>query len=198
MKLWSIALLSALTTTSAFAQSGITLGNPAYGGTGCPAGTASVTLSPDARALSILFDQYVAEAGSFTGRRIDRKSCNIAIPVNLPQGYSVSVLEVDYRGFNSIPTGGRTQFNVEYFFAGQSGPRYSKVFTDRNNGDYTLTNTLIASAIVWSPCGAQVNLRTNSSIMATANTRNEQTMITVDSQDVTAGILYTLQWRSCR
>lgn len=198
MKMWSLAILSAFAATSAMAQSGISLGNPSYGGTGCPAGSASVTLSPDATALSMLFDSYTAEAGGTTGRVIDRKSCNIAVPVNVPGGFSVSVISVDYRGFNAVPAGGRNTFNVEYFFAGATGPRFQKVFAGPQNSDYLLTNTLIASALVWSPCGAQVNLRTNSSIQAQTNNFGQQALMTVDSVDITAGIIYKLQWRQCR
>ena len=39
-----------------FAVDGITLGEPGYGGTGCPSGSVSATLSPDATSLSLLFD----------------------------------------------------------------------------------------------------------------------------------------------
>src|SRR5258708_1302919 len=83
----------------------VRLGNPEYGGSGCPAGSAAVAVSPDARALSILFDQFIAEAGGDTGRSITRKTCNLAVPVHIPQGYSVSIFQIDYRGFNSLPYG---------------------------------------------------------------------------------------------
>ncbi len=59
-----IALLVGLMfagTASAQAQQ-ITLGQPGYGGTGCPAGSVSVTLSPDQTSLSLLFDGYIVEA----------------------------------------------------------------------------------------------------------------------------------------
>src|SRR5210317_1389202 len=80
----------------------IFLGVPGYGGNGCPAGSASVTLSPDAKSLSIIFDEFITE----TNRRkpIDRKSCNLAIPVHVPQGLSVSIIDIDYRGFVSLPS----------------------------------------------------------------------------------------------
>ncbi|NDG85880.1 MAG: DUF4360 domain-containing protein, partial [Proteobacteria bacterium] len=70
----------------------IRLGTPTYQGTGCPLGTVSAQLSPDARSLSILFGQFQAEAGGMTGKTVDRKACNVAIPVNVPGGYSVSVI----------------------------------------------------------------------------------------------------------
>ena len=101
-----------------FAVDGITLGEPGYGGTGCPAGSVSATLSPDATSLSLLFDKYQVAVGGVTNKSFDRKSCNIAIPVRVPQGFSVSILKIDYRGFNQLPQGASSQFNVEYFFAG--------------------------------------------------------------------------------
>ncbi|MBI3534404.1 MAG: DUF4360 domain-containing protein [Deltaproteobacteria bacterium] len=175
----------------------ISLKNPIYGGSGCPSGTASVTLSPDQKSLSVLFDQYVVEVGKNTGRKLDRKSCNLAIPVHIPQGLSVSIYEVDYRGFNSLPMGARSTFNVEYFFAGSRGPMYRRDFFGPLSTDYTISNTLEAGAIVWSSCGADVILRVNSNMLVQTNRWNDQALSTVDSADLTAGLIYQLQWRRC-
>jgi hypothetical protein len=174
----------------------IALGEPGYGGTGCPDGSASVTLSPDAKSLSILFDEYYVEAGGATNKSFDRKSCNIAIPVHVPQGLSVSILQIDYRGYNNIPSGARTTFGVEYFFAGVRGPTFNKTFNGPVDDDYLIRNQLQATALVWSACGADVNLRTNSSIRVQTR-QNKEALATVDSQDVSAAIVYQLQWKQC-
>jgi hypothetical protein len=197
-KLLAIATLAlgAGLSTAALAQDGITLGEPGYGGTGCPGGSVSATLSPDATSLSLLFDEYIVEAGGDTGKKFDRKSCNIAIPVHVPQGLSVSVLSIDYRGYNNVPAGASTQFNVEYFFAGARGPTFTKSFKGPVDEDYLIQNQLTAQATVWSKCGADVNLRTNSSIRVTTK-QNKQALATVDSQDVSAAIVYQLQWKKC-
>lgn len=187
----------ALTAGAAHAQSGIALGQPAYGGTGCPAGSVSAALSPDNTSLSLLFDQYVVEAGQSVGRSFDRKSCNIAIPVHVPNGYSVSVLEVDYRGYNMLPRGASSQFNVEYFFAGRRGPMFTRTFNGALDSDFLLNNTLVASAVTWSACGEDVILRTNSS-MRVQTRGGADAIATVDSQDVNAALVYHLQWRRCR
>lgn len=181
----------------AHADDPITLGQPQMGGSGCPQGTASATLSPDQSALSILFDQFQVNAGGSSGKRFDRKACNIAIPVHVPQGYSISVMQIDYRGFNNLPYGASTRFNVEYFFAGSQGPRYSRNFQGPLNSDYTLSNQLVAQSLVWSECGADVNLRTNASLLTMTNRNYDETMSTVDSADVKASIVYHIQWRRC-
>lgn len=190
------ALLVGSTVAGASYADDIALGQPSYGGTGCPDGTAAATLSPDAKSLSILFDAYYAEAGGATNKSFDRKSCNIAIPVHVPQGISISVLAIDFRGYNNIPSGGKTTFDVEYFFAGIRGPRYTKNFNGPLDDDYLIQNKLQASAMVWSACGADVNLRTNSAIRVQTK-QNKEALATVDTQDVSAGIIYQLQWKSC-
>jgi hypothetical protein len=182
-------------TTLAHADD-IALGEPGYGGTGCPSGSVSTTLSPDTKSLSLLFDAYTVEAGGDTGKSFDRKSCNIAIPVHVPQGLSVSVLQIDYRGYNNVPDGAKTDFNVEYFFAGTRGPSFKKSFKGPIDDDYLIRNKLTAEAMIWSPCGAAVNLRTNSSIRVSTK-HNKQALATVDSEDVNAAIIYQLQWKKC-
>ena len=174
----------------------ISLGEPGYGGTGCPDGTVSVTLSPDQKSLSLLFDQYQVEVGGETGKSFDRKSCNIAIPVHVPQGLSVSILKIDFRGFNHLPNYATSEFNVEYFFAGTRGPAFRRTFKGPLDEDYLINNELKAEAIVWSGCGDDVNLRTNSS-MRVKTSSNREAMASIDSEDVSAAIIYQLQWREC-
>jgi hypothetical protein len=193
---WLAAGIIGFVTSQAEAQ-GIQLGYPAYGGSGCENNTASVTLSPDATQLSILFDQYIVEAGGMTGKSFDRKSCNLRIPVRIPQGYSISVFQGDYRGFTAIPSGGRATFNVEYFFTGSRGPRQVKSFYGPKSQEYTLTDRLGIEALVWSKCGAETILSANTNMTVFSNGRREQAMATVDSADVSAGIVYHIQWRRC-
>jgi len=175
----------------------IQLGQPGYGGNGCPSGTASATVSPDGQSLSIIFDQFITEAGPASGRTLDRKSCNIAIPVHVPNGFSISIFSVDYRGFVSLPAGASAQMSAEYFFAGMQGPRFAKAFRGRIDQDYLFNNQMGVAAQVWSACGADVNLRVNASMMV-RNTSYQDAMATVDSADISAGILYRIQYRRCR
>jgi hypothetical protein len=192
----SILVLSAILLSAPVFADDISLGEPGYGGTGCPAGTVSVTLSPDAKSLSLLFDQYQVAVGGETGKSFDRKSCNIAIPVHVPQGLSVSILKIDFRGFNHLPRSASSQFNVEYFFAGTKGPTFQKKFRGPLDEDYLINNELTAQSIVWSGCGEDVNLRTNSS-MRLSSLYNQEAMASIDSEDINAAIVYQLQWKKC-
>ena len=191
-----VTLATLVLALSAEAQ--IRLGQPSYGGNGCPAGSASVSITDDGKTMSVLFDQFAAEAGNTTGRRIDRKSCNLRVPIKVPQGYSVALIGVDYRGFNAIPgSGAYTEFNAEYFYAGARGPRFSRRFQGPQNNEYLINNKLIATNLVWSQCGAEVIFGINAAATAMANSQMQQTMMIVDSADITAGILYQFSWRRC-
>lgn len=191
-----LVLLTVLLSASFAEAQGLQLGEPQYGGTGCPFGTASVAVSPDQSAISILFDQYVVEAGG--AKAFDRKNCNIAIPVHVPQGYSVSVFAIDYRGFTGLPSGGRAQLNVDYFLAGNGrGVHTSKSFYGPVSTDYLKSDSLGMQAIVWSACGADTILRANTTMLVQSNGRREMAMATVDSADIQAGLIYHIQWRRC-
>ena len=181
------------------AQAQIKLGQPQYGGNGCPSGTASISLTEDGKTMSVLFDQFKAEAGNTTGRRVDRSSCNLRIPVQVPQGYSMALIGIDYRGFNAVPVGGAyTEFNAEYFYAGARGPRFSRRFQGPQSGEYLINNQLVATNLVWSPCGREVIFGINASATAMAPSSMQQTMMVVDSADINAGILYQFSWRRCQ
>ncbi len=189
-------MLGLLLISSVVLADDVSLGIPGYGGTGCPQGSASAVLSPDAKQLSILFDSYSMEAkGSKT---VDRKTCNVAIPIHVPNGLSVSILQVDYRGYNSLPRGGSSELGVEYFFAGVKGPAMTKTFNGALDSDFYVSNKLAATALTWSPCGADVNLRINTSMRVRTNPRGDQAISSIDSIDMSAGLVYLLQFRTCR
>jgi hypothetical protein len=202
MKKLILAAFVSLLGTVSYADD-ITLGEPGYGGTGCPQGTVNTTLTPDKQTLSIIFDQYVAQAGkSVGGSPLSRKSCNLSVPVHVPQGMSVSVLKVDYRGYMFVPKGAMGSFNVEYFLksfsSNNTGPKYFKDFVGPVDTDYLLSNNLTLNAIVWSACGEDVNLRVNTSVTAKTNSKKDDVYASLDSTDVSAGLIYQLQWQKCK
>ncbi|MBF0315846.1 MAG: DUF4360 domain-containing protein [Oligoflexia bacterium] len=193
--LFSLLLFPLVSMSSVLADEpiDIRLGTPTYAGTGCPMGTASARLSPDARSFHILFDQYVAHAGRSAGVALNRKSCNLAIPVAVPPGYSIALYEIDrISGFLSLPSEAEAEFYLEYFFAGSKGPIIHRMWQGPTHQEYFISNIIASSAIVWSPCGQSVNLRMNTNILVKTNSTMEDAMATVER-----GIAGKIQWRFC-
>ena len=158
-----------------------------YGGSGCPENSASVSVSPDGQELSILFDKFAALGNDSTQ---SRKSCNLSIPIQVPQGFQISLYDADYRGYVAPSTTGNLR--AEYFFAGNRGPVFSRTF--RGETDYNVRDSLATIANVWSACGNSVNMRINASMAARGSG-----MATVDSFDLAhRGLVYHIQYRDCR
>ena len=174
-------LLAVATPSSWAATDKLTIGDPDYGGTGCPAGTASATVSPDGQELSVLFDQYVANNG--------RKNCALTIPLHVPNGFQVAIYTMDYRGYVAPRTIGK--FTTDYFFAGQRSTPSTKTFRGETN--YSTRDTIGTMTNVWSRCGDNLNMRINTGMVASG--RGDAS---VDSVDAAAGIIYHIRYRACR
>jgi Domain of unknown function (DUF4360) len=179
------ATIMAAFISPAFAAPKVEILGAGYGGNGCPAGSANVTVSPDGQELTILFDKFIALGNN---ARESRKSCNLSIPIKVPQGFQISLYDADYRGYVAPST---TGLRAEYFFAGGRGP----VFSRRFNGEkqYNVRDSLATVADVWSRCGDSLNMRVNASMSAIG-----QGMATVDSFDLAhRGLVYHIKYRSC-
>ena len=190
MRILSSVILASSMAVSTLSSYGadlndVTLGHPGHAGTGCPSDTVSAVLSPDKKSLSILFDDYQVEAGPSVGKKMDRKNCTLGIPVHIPNGFSVSLIGVDYRGYNYLPSRKASAvFSAEYFFAGIRGPRFTKRFKGMMDDEYILTNKLAVVAQTWSKCGEDVNLRIATAMRLRNMDRHEDALSTVDSVDL--------------
>lgn len=206
MKTFSIIACTTLISTSALANyvemevvpadsdelAPIEIVSYAFNGTGCSAETVAAELTPDKQTLSILFADFIADAGD---TRLARKNCNTSLTLLVPQGLTVGLIGYDYRGFviTEDKPGSRAHYSTEYFFAGFRGPRSTKTFPRGSFEDFLIEDRLQVVAAIWSPCGRDVNLRSNTSVTA----MGEGSYLSVDSLDISSAVEYQLQWRRC-
>jgi hypothetical protein len=180
-------LVSAPITPALASNDKVAILGASYGGSGCPAQSASVSVSPDGQELSLLFDKFIVFGNNASQ---SRKSCNMSIPIQVPQGLQISLYDADYRGYVAPYT--RAALRAEYFFAGNRGPVFQRNFNGETN--YTVRDKLATVANVWSACGDSVNMRVNASMSARG-----QGMATVDSFDLAhRGLVYHIKYRACR
>jgi Domain of unknown function (DUF4360) len=174
------ALMTAV--SPAWAAEKVEIQGASYGGSGCPDKSASVSVSPDGQQLTILFDKFAA-----LGRNPaeSRKSCNVSIPVKVPQGFQISLYGADYRGYVAPATTGKLR--AEYFFAGQKGIVFERQFQGETN--YNVRDSLTTQTNVWSACGDSVNMRVNVSMAAAGNG-----IATVNSRY----LIYHVKYRTCQ
>ena len=177
------ATLALVTGTASAAPSNnsVYFQQPAIAGSGCPAGTATSALTDDGQTLTILFDSYSADPGNVT--------CNIAVPVHVPNGFQVSLMTADYRGFVQ----GKAELRRSYFFAGQTGPSLVTPLASSGGKEYLQRDNMLTMSESFARCGQDVNLRINSRI----RTRTNSSSISVDSLDLNNGMVFHLKYKRC-
>ncbi|MFM6282235.1 MAG: DUF4360 domain-containing protein, partial [Dolichospermum sp.] len=79
-------MIASIGTAFANDQNKVKIVGAGYGGNGCPEGSASVNVSPDGQELTLLFDKFIAEGNK---SQESRKSCNLSIPIQVPQGFQI-------------------------------------------------------------------------------------------------------------
>ncbi|WP_022953811.1 DUF4360 domain-containing protein [Leucothrix mucor] len=170
-------------------------------GAGCPSDSgASVTLAPDKTVVSVIFNEYLAEAGSGTGVTESRIPCNIAISLDIPSGYQTFLIDADFRGAVFLPEDGWAEFTREYFFSGESSP----TLVDRWEGELENDGLQIFDRLEeyggrLSHCGSDVILRSNTSLYISVPEGADTSLITLDSLDYTnrAQFDYQLRYVKC-
>lgn len=212
--LWALAGL--LATASAYADRPdpreIQVRGITAMGTGCPSVTdefgqlhpsALVSISEDASAFTVLFDQYVVESGPGVSSQANRKNCQLLVDLKIPQGWQFSIFNVDYYGYTNLDPGLRGVLRTQYRLVGSGAPVN---LIDRIQGptarDYHIQHKLGVESVVWSACGAGKQLTIGTAIGlegATGSVQpgNRRGLMTVDSIDGVFKQVYGIQWRRC-
>lgn len=187
----------------------VTIGNIETRGTGCMPNNTGVSYQSDSRGFSILLSDSTVEASQLNSKSYDQKRCELIIPFSIPRGLSIANLNIDYRGFSSVPKGAYSRFressswnkNMTSFpYRHSILNRIAKDFRGPYEDEFVLKQR--EGLAVWSPCN-QVNSTLKISLLweVFSNKKNEQTIFTLDSSDgvlnQTTGIDYSVQSRAC-
>jgi hypothetical protein len=184
---------------------GVKLKGPKLGGSGCPEGTVGVSITPDNKTMSIIFDNYIAQAGRSFDLKRDIKTCSVSVPLSVPAGFQFAVVKLDYRGYHLVPEKGRTNYLTIYSFTdANSGKQIGKrirrkvAFQGPLDEEYILSSD-VSSEPVWSRCGQAVNFRIDTRVVVASNGRGDDVMATIDSLDASVGnsVQYHLVWQAC-
>jgi hypothetical protein len=171
-----------------------------YAGSGCPAGSVSDNLATDGKALTLLFDSFVASVGPGIPFSEKRKNCAVTVKLRFPQGWSYSIYTVDYRGYIDLQRGATGTQSARYWFSGdgRTGSAATNFYGPRT-GDYTIRDRMFFNQTIWSPCGAMRDLVINSAVQVdNRNAPGNSGMLTEDAQDHSVQQIYGIQWQRCR
>ncbi len=171
-----------------------------YAGAGCASGTVAHNVASDAKAFTLLFSDFIAEAGPNVPLGKNKSACRVTVDLRFPNGWSYSVFTVDYRGFMSLDANVSTTQKSSYYFQAASGS--ARTFSTTKWGpldqDYHLRDSIVVSDLNWSPCGRTRAMNIDTEISVN-NTRAPQSsgLITIDSIDGQLAQTYGIIWQRC-
>ena len=170
-------------------------------GSGCPAGTAAIAVSPDNTAFTVTYSNYLAQVGVGAGATDFRKNCQLNVNVHAPSGFTYAIAQVDYRGYAFLQSGATAQERANYYFQGMSTTAYAThPFAGPMDDDWQATDHVDVASLVFAPCGEQRLLNINTELRAAAGTSDvtkTTSFITMDSTDTTISTTYHFAWRTC-
>ncbi|MGY0459151.1 DUF4360 domain-containing protein [Kitasatospora sp. cg17-2] len=170
-------------------------------GSGCPAGTAAVAVSPDNTAFTVTYSNYVAQVGLGSKPTDFRKNCQLNLNVHVPQGFTYAVAAADYRGFAHLEKGATAVQRANYYFQGSPQTTYSShSFTGALDDSWQATDTVAVEALVWAPCGELRNFNINTELRVAAGSSDPTrttSFMTMDSTDGSINTVYHFAWKHC-
>ena len=172
------------------------------GRSGCPSGTVLENISPDNKAFTITFSEYIAEAGPRISPRDGRRNCQVIVDLNVPQGWQYSLATFDYRGYVLLDEGMQAIHATAYYF---QGSEYTGYFSSLMRGflddNYTFRDQIPIESLVWSSCTAVRSLNINTEIRVRNTDKtlypNAQGLITNDSIDGQITHKFGIRWKRC-
>ncbi|MBA3488469.1 MAG: DUF4360 domain-containing protein [Longispora sp.] len=178
----------------------ITINVATVNGSGCPAGTTAIAVSPDNTAFTVTYSNYLAQVGAGAKPTDFRKNCQLNLRVNVPQGFTYAIANADYRGFASLARGATGFQQASYYFQGMSGTASaSRSFTGPFTDNWQTTHRVPISALVYAPCGERRNFNINTELRVNRGSSSPSlnSMMAMDSTDGSINTIFQLAWKRC-
>ena len=173
----------------------IEIGEIGHGGSGCPIDSISNIHSPQLD-KKVIFKplEYHLKIGD-SKRRIVRRSCNLSIPVKIPQGISVAFYHLNFKGSLDLEKGTSLRFSAEYFIAGKRGPKIKRTFTETKLKSFQIGPEDNTPAL-WSECGENVNLRINTALLLRSK-GTKKGQASLKSIQIGKDLKGAIKWKKC-
>jgi Domain of unknown function (DUF4360) len=204
----ALAAALALSTGTAHAATSVDSSVPPAGqvtlrvlsinGSGCAAGTATVTMLSDNTGFRVRYSDFRAQASGGSAPTDFRKNCQIGIQVDIPSGFTFAIARADYRGRAWLASGASALLRTNYYFQGSPGNNYvDHTFAGPLAGGWSASDVTDASAIVYEPCGASAVLNVNSELRVDAASSSALNWIAMGASSGNVDTLVNFQWQQC-
>jgi hypothetical protein len=125
----------------------------AYGGTGCPQGSASHSFSADRTTFTQIYDDFVASVGAGAVAGEARKDCELDLGIHVPPGLTLSELDLNVRGFVQLGAGLSARTTVTVDDGIRTPPqKFVRSFDGPITSDYVLAAHADVNTLVTEGC----------------------------------------------
>ncbi|WP_444889925.1 DUF4360 domain-containing protein [Microbulbifer sp. DLAB2-AA] len=190
LTLCSIFSIPTLAKTLLIDGQQIEIGEVAVNGTGCPVGSVTATATDDNKNIAILFSKYSSVTNS--SNPIASSDCNLAIPLSVEPGFSVGILDIDWRGTVFSADGSLINFHREYFFSGSQGPSHDNNWNSSGFENFVLNDR--PPFAYYSGCDGEALIARADTV---ATVIGADSLFSLRSADVGAQLLLNIQIIPC-
>ena len=178
----------------------ITINVVTVNGSGCRLGSAAVAVSPDNKAFTVTYSDYLAQVGPQSKPTDFRKNCQLNLKVNVPGGFTYGIAQADYRGFADLQKGAKGTVKASYYFQGMSDTdQRSKSYNGALSDNWQVTHKTDVASIVYQPCGEKRNFNINTELRVDKGTSDPKktSFMAMDSTDGSIETIYHFAWKKC-
>jgi Domain of unknown function (DUF4360) len=172
-------------------------------GSGCRAGTVSLSVAQDNSAFYALYSDYLAAVGVGTRPTDFRKNCQLALQVHAPAGFTFAINQVDHTGFAHLESGATGTERSNHYFQGMTTPGYwTHTFKGPLNDDWLASDRSdLPVEPPYRPCHEKRYLYVNTELRVSAGTSDPKTTtsyMAMDSIDNFFGTVHHFAWKRCK
>ncbi|RYO91608.1 hypothetical protein DL763_004923 [Monosporascus cannonballus] len=190
-----LGLVAAVPTSPAPAPEKVKVHSVKLLGSGCPKGTADVTVDATGSLFEATFSEYIVQTGPKTKAADHRKNCKLTINMEFDSGFQFSILETSMKGFAQIAKGAHGRCTNTFSFTGQrDSVNFGLNLKGKYEGPFDLQTD--PSIIAWSPCGGSTAIL-NMNTQCNLSPPNKEGLIAVDSVSGKLTVRFYVQWQKC-
>ncbi len=193
--LFTLSLLAACESGTQTGESpDFQLGEPVLAGSGCQ--DSSIYLNAEGTGVVVEFENFNVQAGG-SYSRIKRKSCTLAIPLDIPEGYKLALVPGELAGVMDLKSNSSLTVNLKTFLTGQDGISNKVSFSGSKLGPFSIGEVEDLSAVEFSKCGEAVNLRMNMSLLLKSKNKDDASFASIKAFVGSKKEAFSLQWEKC-
>jgi hypothetical protein len=178
----------------------ITVDVVSVNGSGCPAGSATVTVLEDHTAFRVTYHDFSVTAGGASAPTDFRKNCQLNLLIHVPQGFTFAIASADYRGRARLQDGATGLQRTNYYFQGSPDNNFvDHPFAGPLRAVWHTTDTTPVAELVFAPCGVFRNLNLNTELRVHAGTvaPDKVSAMSMRTTDGDIDTIFHFAWKTC-